>query len=353
MTGNAMMVEQYQNSESSERNSHGAILGLIVLAVFGGLSFLTYGPGVAPRATESVWRGMGYAVQIMCGYAALAGGFTVAVCLTLKGSKRAMLLILAGLVPIVIALLGPASRRLLFPEGAPSELWLGALAWLGMVVGARVSLHRPGCRAGVLAGGFSAAVFLVLLIPLPLGSEGGWVSLWRTPIRLFLGGSVLSAGAMFLAFISSALAAMSCLSGLVGRSASRQLARAVFRMLAISGVCLVIACYQPAFSGVDGLDPHADAFGFVVRYWIMPVGWTGALLLVVAYGLTDLLVGLVPFHTTLDIEAQGAAPGVRRPDAAGALQSYKEMLSRGDITQEEYDRHRADLLSRMQGRDKP
>lgn len=354
MARNALMFQQFRDSERSERSSHGAILGLILLVVFGGLSLIPFGPAEAPVGPEGAWQERGYAIQVMCGGAALVGGFTVAVCLTLTANKRGLPLVVVGLVPVVIAMVGPDSRRLIFPDGAPSELWLGAVAWLGMVVGARVNLRRPGCRVGVLVGAVSAGAFLVLLIPLPLSAAGGWVSLWRTPGKLYHGGFVLSTAALSLALLFSALSGIASLWGLVRKGYTHHLAKGVFRALTISGILLIVASYPPIFSGADKLHPHADALSFVVRHWVMPMGWTGGLLLVVAFGVADLIVGLYAFDDNMAFAAEKPPPpGARRSDALGTLQSYKIMLSRGEISQEEYERRKEDILRRLQRRDDP
>jgi hypothetical protein len=235
-------------------------------------------------------------------YPAIAGVLLIILAPALRNYVRSVCIIVLGLIP-VIALLASRAVSRAFHELAGSLVQLGSfpeaiLGWLAFVwlyVGARARWYRPGSLAAYIVGAAGGGLYIIQLVlpvlPKELGSIPVVFAFKGLKWKEFLAGAVGSIIQM-LYFVAAAIV---CLANYPRKTPSvRSVAGRAFSLM-VTGICFAVAgalgnvFYVTATAGgnVERLADLVEASGVVKS-----IVWFGAILLMIPFGLTDLIVWL-------------------------------------------------------------
>lgn len=294
-------------------------------------------------------------------YPFIAGVAVIVLASASRGIGRSIALMIIFLIPFFVCLASPEYEHLtdtMGPSGmgelsdvlGGSTVALSVTAWLGLLVGSRALYYRPASLAGAIIGAVGAGFYLITLF-LPPGSASLASMNLVAPFDLMSDKDTLVLGLGLLGQMACLIGvSVLCIVALCKRDAARRSGEGAFGLL-IAAVIVGLLSFSQVF--VRALE-HASEDEIVIilvvvaKLLLMVFG----MLLLFPVGLADLIVNLsaAPSRATGYHEAvpvlDTAEP--RRAEHASntlkRLQSLKQMLSDGLITQEDYDRKKKELL---------
>jgi len=277
-------------------------LGLIILLGF----FLPIAVPMGERSTRLIFpnllvlgqKGAPLLAVLFFLYPALAGVAVILLAVRTSGTQRAVGLIAAGVLPILILLPGPGVlaglERLVRSTPGPAMLGpiLLLVGWVGIYVGSRTATLRPGTLAAALIATIGGGSYLLFLVFPFIPAREGLVPLLAV-LKLFFTvksfAEFLAVLGLFALMACMGAAAAFCVQVFRERPSDQYLGYKAFSLLRLGSILCPVLIFLGALLQVKSVGTFAVALTVAAKLGC----WGFGLFLLIPIGLTELVVALV------------------------------------------------------------